>query len=68
MTIMTRGEEQMLQRLVAFAGDPVILEDALAQLRDELTAPPTLDELLRKIVKLREERNLGIPELNAVAG
>lgn len=68
MTIMTRGEEQMLQRLVAFAGDPVILEDALVELRDELPTPPTLDELLRKIVKIREARNLGIPELHAVAG
>ena len=61
MTVMTRKQERLIDRLVAFAGDPLILYEALdiAQAADK--RPPELPELLRIILKLREDRGLGRP-------
>ena len=67
MTIGTKDEQRVLRRLVDFAGDPAIVEDALEALRVELATPPTLEQLLSKILELREERGLGRPDLQAVA-
>ena len=67
MTI-SRDEERVVRRLVDFAGDPIIVEDALAALRPEQSEPPTLEQLLRKILELRAELGLGRPVDRAAAG
>lgn len=67
MTIISRDQERVVRRLVEFAGDPSIVEDALSELRDELATPPTLEQLLTKILEIREARGLGLPELGAAA-
>lgn len=67
MTVSS-DEERVVRRLVDFAGDPIIVEDALAALREGQSAPPTLGELLRKILELRAERGLGRPVERVAAG
>lgn len=63
MTITKSNRDALLSRLTRFAGDSTILEDAL----EELSAtgnPPTLDQILSKILEIRHERNLGMPTAN----
>jgi hypothetical protein len=67
MTVMSRDQEWVLGRLVAFAGGPLLLQDALDELQEN-AVPPTLDALLQIILKLRQERGLGVPELPEVEG
>lgn len=59
-------DEHVIRRLVDFAGDPAIVEEALDALRRELREPPTLEQLLHKILEIREERGLGLPAVKAV--
>jgi hypothetical protein len=56
-------DEHIIRRLVDFAGDPAIVEEALEALRNELSEPPTLEQLLKKILELREKHGLGVPAL-----
>src|SRR5690606_25742147 len=65
MTVMSRDQERVLGRLVAVAGGPLLLQDALDELRDRAVSP-TLDALLQTILRLRHERQLGVPELPEV--
>lgn len=67
MTV-SRDEERVVRRLVEFAGDPVIVEEALQDLRQELTQPPTLAQLLKKILEVREQKGLGLPTHATAAG
>lgn len=67
MTIVSRDQERVVRRLVEFAGDPSIVQDALDELREELPTPPTLEQLLRKILQIREARGLGLPDLAELA-
>lgn len=68
MTIVSRDEERVVRRLVEFAGDPLIVEEALQDLRQELDAPPSLAQLLKKILELRDQRGLGLPPQTVAAG
>ncbi len=61
MTVMTRKQERLIDRLVAFAGDPVILQEALEVARSTEKAPPELPELLRVILELRDKHGRGRP-------
>jgi hypothetical protein len=56
MTVMSRNQEDLLRRLVAFAGDAVIVQKALHQLNEELESPPTLDQVLVKILQLKNDK------------
>lgn len=68
MTFATRDQDRVRRRLVEFAGDPDILEEALAALRYELSEPPTLEQLLNQILEIRERRGLGLPDHSTAAG
>lgn len=57
MTVMTREREALLDQLVAIAGDPLLVEEVLRTLNAESAKPPTMRELVRRILKLRAERN-----------
>lgn len=57
MRMMTRKQERLLHELVTFAGGPLVVQEALAQLNDELGRPPTLEQLVRRISQLRTEHN-----------
>ena len=52
--------ESLLDKLVAFAGDPAIVEEALAALSTG-AQPPKLKDILVKILEIRAERGLGVP-------
>jgi hypothetical protein len=53
MTVMTRKSEQLLNQLIAFAGDGELVHRALRELNIETGAPPTLEAVARRIVALR---------------
>ena len=57
MTVMSRAQEGILQKLIEFAGDPVIVQDALRDLKADETAP-TLEQVLFRILQLKRERGL----------
>ena len=59
MTVMTRKQEELLDQLIGIAGDPLIVQRALRDLNAELSEPPTLEQLVRRIVELKAEANEG---------
>lgn len=61
MIVMTRKQERLVDTLVAFAGDPLILHEAPDIARTAEKGRPELAELLRIVLKLREGRGLGRP-------
>ncbi|HEX6576115.1 MAG TPA: hypothetical protein VF042_14200 [Gemmatimonadaceae bacterium] len=66
MTITSSNRDQLLQRLLRFAGDPQILDEALNELSAGAT-PPTLEQILHRILKIRQERGLGMPRVKEPA-
>ena len=52
MPVLSSHEERLLRRLVDFAGSPENLEEALVALRAEKSSPPTLEELLQRILEI----------------
>lgn len=60
MTTMTRQQGDLLRRLIALAGDPEIVQVALQQLNREAAAPPTLEQLMVRILELRNERDRAV--------
>lgn len=50
---MTRKSEKLLSQLVAFAGSAELVQQALMELNAEAEEPPTLEEVARRIVQLR---------------
>ena len=55
MAVMTPKNERILERLVALAGSGQIVQDALEQLNRELPAPPSIEQLVSRIVELRNQ-------------
>lgn len=55
MAVMTPKNERILERLVALAGNGQIVQDALAQLNRELPDPPNIEQLVERIVALRNQ-------------
>lgn len=56
MPVLSSHEERLLRRLVDFAGSPENLEEALVALRAEKSSPPTLEELLQRILEIKETK------------
>ena len=57
MTVMTRKREALLDQLIALAGDPQIVEEALRTLNENASRPPTMREIVRRILELRYQRD-----------
>lgn len=55
MAVMTPKNERILERLVVLAGNGQIVQDALEQLNRELPAPPSIEQLVERIVALRNQ-------------
>lgn len=53
MTVMTRKSEKLLAQLVAFAGNPQLVQQALTELNQEEGMPPSLEAVARRILELR---------------
>lgn len=53
MNVMTREQEALLEKLIQLAGDASIVERALIDLNRELEHPPTVREVIRRILELR---------------
>lgn len=54
---MTKKSEALLDQLVAVAGDPEIVEEALKALNQETAEPPTLREIIRRILEIKQRRD-----------
>jgi hypothetical protein len=53
---MTRKQSAMLDQMVAVAGDPAIVEEALRALQDTPADPRDIRTLVRKILEIRQQR------------
>lgn len=62
MVFMTRKSEALLDRLVRLAGSAELVEQALRDLSGN-PKPPTLEELIRRIIEIRAGR--GMPPVPA---
>lgn len=51
MTVLTRDREDLLERLIALAGDAEIVQQALRELNSEFGHAPTIDEVVRRILE-----------------
>lgn len=56
MTVMSREQEEFVERLVSVAGDPRILQEALERLRNTMPAPLKLEDIIRAILEIKAER------------
>jgi hypothetical protein len=56
MTVMSREQEELVERLVAVAGDPRILQEALERLRNAGSVPLKLEDIIRMILEIKSER------------
>lgn len=57
MTAMTRKQEALLRQLVAVAGDPEIVEEALRTLNEESGSADDMRKIVRRILEIRLSRN-----------
>lgn len=57
MTVMTKKSEELLDQLIAVAGDADTVEEALRSLIEEADSPPQMRDILRRILLIRERRN-----------
>ncbi|MEP7347672.1 MAG: hypothetical protein ABI877_20550 [Gemmatimonadaceae bacterium] len=51
---MTRKQESLLEQLIKLAGDATLVQQALQELNSEREDPPTVREVVRRILELRE--------------
>lgn len=51
--MITEKNEKILDRLITLAGKGQIIRDALKQLNYELPNPPTIEQLVERIILLR---------------
>jgi hypothetical protein len=58
MKVHTSHQEQVLERLLAYAGSSRILESAMQQIQQTHGTDATLDELLSKIDEIRTPRKV----------
>ena len=65
MTGLTRKREALLDQLIELAGDPLIVQRALRELNSELSEPPTIEQLVRRIfeLKMAAVRNYSMEEV-----
>ncbi len=65
MRVMTRRREELLKRLVRWAGDPVIVQDALRDINSEGNREPNVGDLVKRIVFLKRTGRV-LPPANGV--
>ena len=53
MTVLTCKQETLLDQLIELAGNPLIVQQALRELNGELSEPPTVEQLVRRIFSLK---------------
>lgn len=53
MTVMTRQQEELLNRLIELAGDPAVVEEALRTAAAGSNDPPTIREVVRAILEIK---------------
>lgn len=53
MTVLSGRREDLLEHLVRLAGDPFLVERALRELNAELPDPPTVEQVVERILTLR---------------
>jgi hypothetical protein len=56
MTVMSKEQEALVERLVSVAGDPRILQEALERLRNTVPTPLKLEDIVRVILEIKAER------------
>lgn len=54
---MTKKHEELLDQLIAVAGDPTIVEEALRTLNEDQPQPPDMRAVIRRILEIRQRRN-----------
>lgn len=54
MTVMTREQESLLDKLLELAGDATLLASVLRELNQKGTEPPTLREVIRSILERQQ--------------
>lgn len=57
MTVMTKKREELLDQLLAVAGDPALVEEALRSLNERGSKPPTMRDIIRRILEIKSQRN-----------
>lgn len=57
MTIMTRRNEELLSKLVEIAGSTEVVEEALEELAASKGTSVRLEDLIRKIAELVQQRS-----------
>lgn len=57
MTVMTRKHEELLDQLMAVAGDPVIVQEALRSLNEDGSQPSDMRAVIRRILEIKQRRN-----------
>lgn len=60
MTVLTRKREELLDRLIEMAGDPLIVQMALRELNSELKSPPSVEQVIRRILELKEREGAAV--------
>lgn len=61
MTVMTRKQQEFLDQLIAVAGSPELVVEALKSLNAESSKPPGIREAVRRILELRKKRDEEVP-------
>jgi hypothetical protein len=56
MRTMTRSQERLLRLLLEVAGSSIVLQQALEELGSNRDVPPTLEELVERIVRIKHAR------------
>lgn len=56
MTVLTRKQERLLEQLIALAGSGEAVQRAIRSLNDEHRTPPTLEEIVVRILENNREK------------
>lgn len=62
LTVMTREQESLLDKLLELAGDATLLASVLRELNQKSSEPPTLREVIRRILERQQEAKSEQPE------
>ena len=55
MTVMTRSNSKLLDQLIGLAGNAELVHQALLELNQQAEEPPTLEQIIRRILELKED-------------
>lgn len=56
MTVMSKEQEALVDRLVSLAGDSRVLQEAFERLRNTGSVPIKLEDIIRTILEIKAER------------